>query len=113
SDLEISEARKEELVAVYRQTVLVAVLEASDALAARKVADSRAALLETAADEARNAYKLARQRYDSGSIDFQTMLDTQRAQLNAEDSTTQARLEQIQASIALIVALGGGWQETP
>jgi outer membrane protein, multidrug efflux system len=105
-----SKARKEELVATYRQTVLTAFQEVSDAIAATRAADTRVQSLGTAAAESRNAYKLARARYDSGSIDFQTLLDTQRALLQAEDSATQARLEQIRASLDLIKALGGGWK---
>ncbi|MEJ0062372.1 MAG: efflux transporter outer membrane subunit [Alphaproteobacteria bacterium] len=111
SDLEITKARKEELAANYRQTVLTAFQESGNALSALRAADSRAALLADAAAASRNAYKLARSRYDSGSIDFQTLLDTQRTLLQAEDSATQARLEQISASVDLTKALGGGWND--
>jgi multidrug efflux system outer membrane protein len=105
-----SKARKEELVATYRQTVLTAFREVSDAIAASRAADTRVQSLSKAAAESRNAYKLARARYDNGSIDFQTLLDTQRTLLQADDSATQARLEQIRASLDLIKALGGGWK---
>jgi multidrug efflux system outer membrane protein len=105
-----AKARKEELVATYRQTVLTAFQEVSDAIAANRAADTRVQSFARAAAESRNAYKLARARYDSGSIDFQTLLDTQRSLLQAEDSATQARLEQIRASLDLIKALGGGWK---
>jgi hypothetical protein len=43
-----------------------------------------------AADAAGNAALLARQRYSSGLVDFQTVLDTQRTQLNAQDSVASA-----------------------
>jgi multidrug efflux system outer membrane protein len=111
--LQTSEARKMELVATYRQTVLNAFREVSDALAAVRAANTRVAALDTAQKEARTAYRLARARYDSGSIDFQALLDTQRSLLGAEDSYTQARLEQINASVVLIKAMGGGWTNTP
>ena len=45
---------------------------------------------QRAADAAGNAALLARQRYGSGLIDFQTVLDTQRTQLNTQDSVAGA-----------------------
>lgn len=110
SGLSSSKARKEELVATYRQTVLTAFKEVSDALAAVKAASVRVKALDSAQTEARTAYRLARARYDSGSIDFQALLDIQRSLLQAEDSYAQARLEAINASVDLIKALGGGWK---
>mgnify|MGYP002143273896 CR=1 FL=1 len=70
----------------------------------------RVKALDSAQTEARTAYRLARARYDSGSIDFQALLDIQRSLLQAEDSYAQARLEAINASVDLIKALGGGWK---
>jgi NodT family efflux transporter outer membrane factor (OMF) lipoprotein len=109
SDVERSQARKEELVAAYRQTILSSFKEVNDGLAAVKAAEARTKALTTAMEQSRKAYSLARKRYDSGSIDFQALLDTQRSLLQSEDSATQARLEKIEASIDLIRALGGGF----
>lgn len=107
--LEQTKARQEELVQSYRQTILVSFQEVEDAVAAVKSANERLAALKTADEEAQNAYQLSRQRFDAGAIDFITFLDTQRAQLQAQDAYSAARLDTLSASIALYKALGGGW----
>lgn len=109
--VEASEARKAELVELYRKAVLVAFQESEDALAATRSARERLAAYEIAVTEARNAYRLAREQFDAGRIDFLTLLDTQRSQLSAEDEFIRARLEAVAAAVQLYKAMGGGWQE--
>jgi outer membrane protein TolC len=60
-------------------------------------------------EQSQKAYNLSKDRYDAGAIDFQTLLDTQNAQRNAEDNYTQAKLARLSAAISLFKALGGGW----
>lgn len=107
--LEQANARQLELVETYRGNVLTAFQEVEDALAAVKAARSRETSLQVAMDNARRAYDLSKARYDAGAIDFQTLLDTQNAQLSAEDSYAQAKLARMTAAINLYKALGGGW----
>jgi NodT family efflux transporter outer membrane factor (OMF) lipoprotein len=104
-------ARQKELVETYRKTVLTAFQEVEDALTAVHAADMRASELRTAMTQARKAYDIAQKRYDVGTIDFQTLLDTQNALLSAEDNYAQARLARLQAAVTLYKALGGGWSE--
>jgi outer membrane protein, multidrug efflux system len=66
--------------------------------------------LQAAADAAGNAALLARQRYSSGLVDFQTVLDTQRTQLNAQDSVASTVATVSADHVRLYKALGGGWQ---
>jgi outer membrane protein, multidrug efflux system len=108
-ELARSEERQAELVENYRQTVLVSLREGEDALTTIKLASQRRTALETAAEEARSAYRISRERYEAGAIDFLTVLDTQRVQLQAEDNLAQVQLEQMAASVDLFKALGGGW----
>ncbi|MEN9892202.1 MAG: putative efflux pump outer membrane protein TtgC precursor, partial [Pseudomonadota bacterium] len=54
--------------------------------------------------------QLARWRHEGGLIDFQTVLDTQRTRLSAEDSLASARADVVSNHIRLFKALGGGWQ---
>ena len=98
------------MVQTYRGNVLTAFQEVEDALAAVKAAQVRETALKTAAEQARRAYNLSKNRYDAGAIDFQTLLDTQTSQLNAEDSYAQARLSRLNTSIVLYLTLGGGWK---
>ena len=107
--VEKADAHQLALVETYRKTVLVSFQEVEDALAAVKAADAREKALKTAMEQARVAYRLSKQKYDAGSIDFQTLLDTQTVQLTAEDSYAQGRLARLLAAVSLYKALGGGW----
>lgn len=108
-ELERTEARFAELAANYRQSVLVALQEAEDALVAVDSADRRADRLDEAVLQARDAFGLAQLRYDAGAVDFISVIDAQRSQLSAEDSLVQAQLDRYSAAIDLFRALGGGW----
>ncbi|MGV3654348.1 MAG: TolC family protein, partial [Noviherbaspirillum sp.] len=59
--------------------------------------------------QAREAYRIASVRYNAGSQDLLTLLDSQRTQLQAEDSRIQAGLARLTATVGLYKALGGGW----
>jgi multidrug efflux system outer membrane protein len=107
--LEQATARQLELVETYRGNVLTAFQEVEDALAAVKTAQIRETALKTSMQQSRRAFQLSKSRYDAGSIDYQTLLDTQNAQLSTEDSYAQARLARLTAAITLYRTLGGGW----
>jgi NodT family efflux transporter outer membrane factor (OMF) lipoprotein len=94
---------------VYQGTVLAALKDVEDALVGLKSAQERRGMLQGAAEAADNASLIARQRYGSGLIDFQTVLDTQRTQLSAQDSLAAARTDVATAQVRLVKALGGGW----
>jgi NodT family efflux transporter outer membrane factor (OMF) lipoprotein len=109
-ELERSKARREELVAAYRQTVLTAFKEVQDALKTVETSAARAVLLSRAADESRAAFRLAQVAYGAGASDFLTVLDAQRTLLSNEDSVVQAELDRYTTSAGLFKALGGGWR---
>jgi outer membrane protein TolC len=107
----LSEARKAELVEVYRKTVLVGLQEVEDAIAAIRAAQQRVSALTTALAEARSAYRLSRIQYEAGAIDFLTLLDAQRTLFESEESLALARFDRLTATVELVRALGGGWVE--
>ena len=72
-----------------------------------KKREAELARAETAATE---SARLANARYESGLIDFQTLLNAQATMLNAQDGHTAAIAARANASIQLFKALGGGWQ---
>lgn len=96
--------------AAHRATVLSALKDVEDALVALQRDRERLATLEQAADAAGNAALLASQRYRSGLIDFQAVLDTQRSLLSAQDSVAGASADVAADHVRLYKALGGGWQ---
>ena len=111
-NLAFTKARKDELIENYRKTVLVSFKDVEDAIANERAAQKREMSLATALNESRKAYDLAKQQYDVGSIDFQTLLDNRQVMLLAEDNYIQTKNDRLAASVDLYKALGGGWAET-
>jgi multidrug efflux system outer membrane protein len=109
-ELERTKARRNELVEIYRQTLLTAYREVEDALALGSQAARRREDLRMSVDSARQAYELGRERYLAGATDYQTLLNVQRSLLNAQDSEVQAHVDVLTASVLLYKALGGGWR---
>jgi outer membrane protein, multidrug efflux system len=105
-NLENVTARQRELAAQYQQTVLTAFREVEDALAVRKRTEQQAALSRESVREARNAYAIAKARFDAGSIDYLTLLETQRSLSEAEDEQIIVTLAQVEAFVQLRKALG-------
>ncbi|HEY3915770.1 MAG TPA: efflux transporter outer membrane subunit [Verrucomicrobiae bacterium] len=93
----------------YQSTIIHAFQEVSDALASREQlqierdyqAKSVAAYLE--------AVKVARERYQGGQSSYYELLQEQQLLFPAEDTLTQAHLNQLLATVDLYKALGGGW----
>ena len=104
------EASLEQARAAYQNTVLTALKEVEDALVSLKNNLARLNLQQLAASSARNANLLAQNRYASGLIDFQTVLQTQRTLLSAQDSATSLQADIGADQVRLIKALGGGWK---
>src|SRR6516162_4531853 len=63
--------------------------------------------------ESERAFEGAQLRYQRGSGDFLTLLESQRTLYAARDQFTQYRLARLQALVALCKALGGGWSASP
>ena len=94
----------------YQATVLTALKDVEDALVALRGDRERVLRLTNAADAAGNAALLARQRFSSGLVDFQTVLETQRTQLSTQDGLASAGADISADHVRLYKALGGGWQ---
>ncbi len=94
----------------YKGTVLTALQEVEDALAALRGDTERLARLQAASTAAANADLLARQRYQSGLISFDTVLSTQRSLLATQDGVASTRGSLSTNHVRLYKALGGGWQ---
>lgn len=94
----------------YRSTVLTALQEVEDALVALAGDRARGDSLALAATAAEAAAGLANQRFLSGLVDFQTVLETQRSQLATQDALATARTDLSSDHVRLFKALGGGWR---
>jgi len=103
----------DQAVAAYEQTVLQAFEEVENALLAwAKEQKRREALLE-ATEAARRARELALVEYNSGLVDFQTVVSADRQLISLEDSLAVSDGELTSNLIRLYKALGGGWSVFP
>lgn len=102
-----SKASADEAVAFYEETVLRALEETEDSLANYRAQQGRLVKLNDQARESKRAADIARLRYREGVIDFLTLLDAERTQLQAEDSVAQAESDVYVGVITIYKALGG------
>jgi multidrug efflux system outer membrane protein len=108
-----SEAALEEAVGSYRQSVLVAFAEVEDNLAGLRVLAGQDAEIEAAVVSARRSADLAQKLYDAGRSSYIDLLDAQRNLANVERAAVQLRGDRAITTVALIRALGGGWDAAP
>lgn len=109
--IEAADARTEAALATFDQTVLLALQETETALTnyANEL-DRRTALTE-ARDQAAEAARLARLRFDAGADSFLVVLDAERTQAQADAALAQSDALVTTYQIALFKALAGGWEQ--
>jgi multidrug efflux system outer membrane protein len=104
-----SEAVLEESVASYRQSVLVAFAEVEDNLAGLRILAGQTEQIDAAVVSARRSADLAQKLYDAGRSSYLDLLDAQRNLAGVERNAVQLRGDRAVTTVALIRALGGGW----
>ena len=110
AQVRVQEAALEQARVGYEATVLAALREVEDALVALQGERERQVRLQAAAQAAGNAALLAQNRYQSGLIDFQAVLETQRTLLSTQDGVASSAANVALGHVRLYKALGGGWQ---
>jgi multidrug efflux system outer membrane protein len=107
---DIAAHSQSEAVLRYEDSIVRALEDVENALAAFGAERQRSESLQDAAASADAALARAQSLYDRGQIDLLPLLDAQRmrqsVRLGANDSSTQLLLDSVQ----LYKALGGGWQ---
>ncbi len=97
----------------YHSTVLNALEETEDALVTHARDRDQLEHAQDAATASATAARLAKIRYEGGMVDFLSVLDAERTELQAEDALAQDRTEAATSLIAVYKALGGGWETAP
>lgn len=103
----------DQALASYESTVLGAYEEVENALTASSNESARHDALQLGVESARRASDLALTQYNSGLVDFQTVLDADRQLLALEDSLAVSDGEMTANLVRLYKALGGGWSIFP
>lgn len=107
--LESAKAAYEEAVAQYRQSILTAFQEVDDALAGLRFLEEQVIAQKEAVQFANLASEIATTRYKNGVSDYLGVIDAEKNRLSSELQALQANTQHILAAIALIKAIGGGW----
>jgi multidrug efflux system outer membrane protein len=110
ANLDQARAAYDEAVANYRQQVLVAFQEVEDGLNGLQVLAQQGLSLQQATAAANQAWQISEKRYRAGLVSYLEVVDSQRTALLAERALVQLRGQQLNSSVLLIKALGGGWQ---
>lgn len=100
-------AATQEALAEYEKAMLLALEETDTALVDYKQSQERLVKLTDEVRESARAANLARARYREGVVDFLSLLDAERTQLQAEDGAAQAESDVFVAFVNLYRALGG------
>jgi NodT family efflux transporter outer membrane factor (OMF) lipoprotein len=111
--IDVQTALQDQAVIQYESTVLNALEEVENALAAFAEEQFRRESLINAVDAARQASHLSQDRFTAGLVDFSSVLDSQRSLLSFQDQLAQTEGEVIFNLIRLYKALGGGWTNYP
>ncbi len=113
NNVRVQDARLQQLLFLYRETVIEAVREVEDALIGFEGAKQQELILTEALLAAKRSADLAMLRYKEGFSDYQRVLDAQKSLFNQQERYVVNRSNEVLALINLHRALGGGWQHRP
>ena len=106
----VEDARFQRSLVDYVNTVLRAAQEVEDALAGFLNAQQALVFEERSVTAASRSVEISIVQYREGAVDFQRVLDAQRALLEQQNALAETRSAIAINLIALYKALGGGWE---
>jgi NodT family efflux transporter outer membrane factor (OMF) lipoprotein len=99
-------------LAGYRQTVLTAFQQVEDSLAEVRILSKEIQQEQQAVDSAQTFLKLEQARYDTGVDPYIDVLIAQTTVLTDQQTLNGLQVQQMTSSVALVEALGGGWDRS-
>jgi NodT family efflux transporter outer membrane factor (OMF) lipoprotein len=110
ANIRIQNARADQALAAYEQSMLAAFTDVETALTAYAKEQTRRQSLAHGAQANERAVALATDLYRNGLADFLRVLETQRSLYQSQDALIQSDRAVCSDLIALYKALGGGWE---
>ncbi|GHU18810.1 RND efflux system, hypothetical protein, NodT [Betaproteobacteria bacterium] len=112
SRIAMQAAAQDQAFVTWEASLLTALEDVENAMSAYANGRERVDTRHRAATAAASAAGLARAQYQAGLVDFQRVLETERARLTAQEGLASAEADVLTAVIRLYKALGGGWENT-
>ncbi len=110
-NVDLTKAAYEENLAQYRGQVLTAFGDVEDALSDLRILADQAQAQSRALTSAQQTAEISMTRYEAGLVIFLEVVDAERTRLQTQRLATQIDGQRLFASVGLIKALGGGWEE--
>ncbi|HEY3785088.1 MAG TPA: efflux transporter outer membrane subunit [Steroidobacteraceae bacterium] len=109
---QVAEARAAYQASVdsYRQTVLAGIQQVEDQIATLRILDQQGVIEDATVKAAREAETLTLNQYKAGTVPYSSVITAQTTRLTSEETALSVLSGRLQASVALIEALGGGWK---
>jgi NodT family efflux transporter outer membrane factor (OMF) lipoprotein len=109
AEVAAARATYEQRVDTYRQTVLAGLQQVEDNIVTLRVLEQRATIEDATVKAAREAETLTLNQYKAGTVPYSSVITAQTTRLNSEQNALDVLSGRLQASVAMIQALGGGW----
>ena len=110
NDIRVQDARLQQTLIAYRESVLQAAREVEDAMIALARSREQDALLAKTVDVAERSSDISLLRYSEGFADYQRVLNAQQSLFGAQQRYAANRGAVLSNYVALFRSLGGGWQ---
>ncbi len=107
--VEVEEARTEQLLNAYEQTILTAYREVDDAIISVSTYEAELDARRRQMEAAQNAAELSWVRYEGGMTSYLEVLDLQRSLFSSQLKASETLQLQLTSVVRLYQALGGGW----
>lgn len=110
SNIQVADSRALQAMIVYEQVVLNSFEDVESALLQMVSEQQRYGALTRSVEASARAVRLAEDLYQTGNVDFRTVLDNQLILFTAEDQAVISQTLTLTSMIGLYKSLGGGWE---
>jgi len=108
--LEVAVAQQEEALLNFKNTLLIAGKEVSDALSQYETAGQKMAVRNKQTDALQKSVDYSQELLENGFANYTEVITARQSLLQAELSSIDDRLQQLTAVVYLYRSLGGGWK---
>jgi multidrug efflux system outer membrane protein len=106
-----TKAAHDEALAGYRQAFLAALADVESSLSSIRNLSVQAGSQQRARTSAERAAQLAKTRYEAGTSPYLDVIEANRMTLSTQRATAQIAGQRLIATVGLMKALGGGWDQ--